>query len=87
MDFGNIDPMAYAALTFAIVGLVQFVRLIIKRDFEGAIVVAVSALAGALFAPFAAKEFGGHIGWFTGFLVGLNASGLITTTTRLGGNK
>lgn len=83
MEFlSQVDPVALGALTFAVVGVVQLVKSVMEKDYDTAVIVAVAGLAGAVLAPFA-----GNISWFVGLLIGLNASGLVTTVTRLGGSK
>lgn len=79
MDFSNIDPLALAALTFAVAGVVELLKRLFDKDWRTAAVIAVSAVAGAVLAPQA-----GDITMFTGALVGLSASGLITTVSHFG---
>lgn len=82
MDFSQIDPVTLASVTFAVVGFVQLAISLIDRNWRAAVIIAVSAISGAIFGSQI-----GNISWFTGMLIGLNASGLITTATRVGGNK
>jgi hypothetical protein len=78
MDFSHVDSLAYAALTFAVIGTITFVRALYARKWETATVIAAAAVAGWLWAS-AVKIPG-----FTGFLIGLNGSGLITTVSSFG---
>lgn len=79
MDFSNVDPVAFGLLTFAVVGFVQFVRSLFEKDWKAALIILTSGVAGAIFAPYA----GAGISWFVGMLIGFNASGVITTVSRV----
>ena len=70
-----------ASLGLAIVGAVELVKRLFDRDFRAAAIVAVSAVVGALLAPQL------DILWFQGMLIGLSASGLVTTASYIGGSK
>ena len=89
MDFANVDPVAVAMLTFAVVGFVKLYRSVAmvdpitgKRDWATAGTIVVAALAGAVLAPQA-----GEISWFVGMLIGFNASGVITAVSYFGKNS
>ena len=78
MDFlSSLNPMAVAALTFLIIGVVEFVRRLYAKDWMAATTIAVAGIVGALFATQV------DITWFQGLLVGFSASGLITTVSRV----
>lgn len=73
----SVDPVALAALTFAIAGIVELYSRLVDKDFKTAGVIAVAGLAGAVLAPQV-----GDITWFIGMLVGFSASGLISTVSH-----
>ena len=79
MEFNNIDPVALAALGLAVIGIVELIKRLFDRDFRAAVIIGGSAVVGAVFAPYA-----GDISWFSGMLVGLQASGLVTTISYFG---
>lgn len=82
MDFlNNVDPWAYAALTFAVIGFVQLYAKLVEKNWKDAGKIAVAAGIGALVSSQV------HVTWFIGLLIGLNASGLVTAVTRLGGGE
>lgn len=82
MDFlSNIDPVALAALTFAVVGFVELLNRVFDKDYRGAATIAVAGLAGALFSGAV------DITPFNGLLIGFGASGLVTLGTRVGGRS
>lgn len=76
--FDGLDVLAVALLGFAVIGTVEFVKRLFDRDYRGAAIIAVSALIGAIAAPYA-----GDVTNFQGFLIGLQASGLVTTASRI----
>lgn len=76
--FDGLSAVAVAFLSFAVIGAVEFVKRLFDRDYRGAAIIAVSALVGALCAPYA-----GDLTHFQGMLVGLSASGLVTTASRI----
>lgn len=76
--FNGIDGVALALLAFAVVGAVEFVKRLFDRDYRGAAIIAVSVLIGAVCAPYA-----GSVTHFQGALIGLQASGLITTASYI----
>lgn len=78
----KVDPIALTALTFVVISIVELIKRLYRKDFESVVIIAVSGIVGAIFAPYA-----GNISWFSGLLIGFSASGLITTATRLGGSK
>lgn len=77
--FQGIDPVAMAMLGFAIIGVVEFVKRVADKDYRSGIIIAGAAIAGALLAPQA-----GAITWFQGMLIGLQASGMVTTASYIG---
>lgn len=79
----NVDPVALATLTFAVIGFVRLYNSILDKDWRTAGTIFIAGLAGAIFAPFA----GGDLTWFVGMLIGFSASGVVTAVTRLGGQK
>ena len=80
MDFlSSVDPLQLAALTFAVVGAVKFVNSLYDRNYRTASTIAIAAVVGAILAPAT-----GDITWFNGLLLGLNASGLVTTVSKIG---
>jgi len=81
--FQGLDPLAVAMLGLAVVGAVEFVKRVFDKDLRGAVTIFVAALVGAVFAPYA----GTGLGWFEGMLIGLEASGLITAVSYMGGSK
>lgn len=82
MDFlSTLDPIKVAMLTFAVIGSVKLIGSLFEKDYKAAITIVVSALVGAVGAPFVG------VAWFAGLVVGLNASGLVTTATRVAGGK
>lgn len=72
-----MDTMA--SLGLAIVGSVELIKRLFAKDFQAAVIIAVSAGVGALLGP----QVG--IVWFQGLLIGLGSSGLITTASYVGG--
>lgn len=80
--FENIDPMAVALLGFAVVGTVELVKRLFAKDYKAAAIITASTIVGAVLAPQA-----GNITWFQGMLVGLQASGFITTAGYLVNSK
>lgn len=74
--FNGLDALAVALLGFAVIGAVEFIKRLFDRDYRGAAIIAVSAVVGALAAPYA-----GDVSHFQGFLIGLQASGLVTTAS------
>lgn len=81
--FQGLDTMAVAMLGLAVVGGVEFVKRVFDKDVRGAVTILVAAVMGAVFAPYA----GSGLGWFEGMLIGLEASGLITAVSYVGGSK
>jgi len=80
MEFlANIDPVAVAMLTFAVIGFVKFAMSLVEREWKNAVKILVAGIAGAILAPYA-----GNVSWFIGMLIGLNASGVITAASYLG---
>lgn len=72
--------MEIASLTFAVVGSVELVKRVFGKDYQSVAIIVVSAVVGALFASQV------DVSWFNGLVLGLGASGLITTASKLGGN-
>lgn len=70
----QVDPVAVATLVFAVVGFVELYKRVYDRDWRVVGIIAVSALAGAVFAPQV-----GNVSWFVGMLIGFSASGVVTT--------
>ncbi len=78
MDFLNgLDAMAVATLVFLVVGSVELLRRLWAKDWFAAATIVVSGLVGALFAHQV------NITSFQGLLVGLSASGLVTTVAKI----
>ncbi len=71
--------MEIAQLSFAIVGVVEFVKRLFDKDFRTAAIIIAAGIAGALLAPQIS------VTWFQGLLIGLGASGVVTTASYLGG--
>lgn len=76
ISLSSIDPISLAALTFAVVGLTEFVSRLLEKDYKTAIVIAAAAIGGAVLG----SQVG--ISAFYGMLVGLNGSGLISTVSH-----
>lgn len=82
MDLINLsDLTSIALLTFATVGAVQLVKALFRHDYEQAAIITVSALLPAVLAGFTSD-----ISSLQGAIIGLNASGLIYTASRIGTN-
>ncbi len=79
MNFSNVDPAVVAAIGFAVAGVTELVKRLFDRDFRAATIIATSAVVGALVAP----QAGPNITWFVGGLIGLSASGVITTLSYI----
>lgn len=77
--FSQLNPLAVAALSFAVIGFVKFADSLYKKDYQSAYKIAVAGLIGSVLAPFA-----GDLTWFQGLLIGLNGSGIITTVSYFG---
>ena len=73
--------MEQVFLVTAVVGAVEFLKRLQKKDYWAGLTIlvagAIGAVAGALSAP-------GVLDVWTGIVIGLGASGLITTVTRIG---
>ncbi len=76
--FDNISPLAVMLLGFAIAGVIELIKRLFDKDYRAATIIVGSAIVGALLAPFA-----GDVNWFQGLLIGLQASGLITTVSYI----
>lgn len=70
--------MEIASLTFAVVGAVEFVKRVFDKDFRSAAIIVVAGVVGAILAPQIA------VSWFNGLILGLGASGLVTTASLIG---
>lgn len=79
--FDSLDPLAVALLGFAVIGIIDFVKVLFDKDYKSASIIAAAAIAGAIFASQA-----GAITWFQGMLIGFQASGFVSTARRIGGN-
>lgn len=73
----GVNAAALAALTFLVVGVVELLKRLFGKDWQAVATIIGAGLVGAIFAPQAG------ITWFQGLLVGLSASGLITTVSRV----
>ncbi len=71
--------MEIAQLSFAVVGAVEFIKRLATKDFTTAAVILTAGVVGALLAPQIS------VTWFQGLLIGLGASGVVTTASYLGG--
>lgn len=67
--------MENVSLSFAVVGVIELVKRLFDKDFKSAAIIAAAALAGALLATQVEAT------WFQGVLVGLTASGFVTTAS------
>lgn len=80
MEFLNgIDAVAVAALTFLVVGSVELLKRLFAKDWMAAATIAVAGIVGGIFASQAGVTV------FQGILIGLSASGLVTTVSRISG--
>jgi hypothetical protein len=80
MEFLNgIDAVAVAALTFLVIGSVELLKRLFAKDWLAAATIAVAAVVGGVFASQAGVTV------FQGILIGLSASGLVTTVSRISG--
>lgn len=70
--------MENALLSFAVAAVVEFVKRLFSKDYQASVIIAGAAVVGALLAPYA-----GDYTWFQGMIMGLQASGLITTLTYI----
>lgn len=79
LDLG--DPVvAASALVFFVIGAVELVKQAFAQNWKAVVIIGVSALVGG---------FGGLlvlpvIGWVQGMIIGLSASGLVTTVQKTG---
>lgn len=71
--------METASLSFAIVGVVEFVKKVFESDFKTAAIIVAAGITGAFLAPQVS------ITWFQGLIIGFGASGVITTASYLSG--
>lgn len=69
-------------LITAVVGAVEFLKRIQARDFFAALTIFVSALIGVLAGFFGAP---GVVDVWAGLVLGLGASGLVTTAGKISG--
>ena len=72
--------VAVALLTTLVIGATELVKRIFDRDYRAACIIGVSALVGALGGLLLFDELGLAIG----LVVGLSATGLITTAQNVG---
>lgn len=74
--------MEIASLTFAVVGAVELVKRAFDRDFKSVAIIVVAGVVGAVLAPQVLVD-GVALTWFGGLVLGLGASGLVTTVSRV----
>lgn len=82
-DLGTIlaaGGVAITLLTTMVIGATELVKRLFDRDARGAAIIGVSALVGALGGLFLFEG----VGLALGIVVGLSASGLVTTVQKLG---
>ena len=77
--------MEIAALTAAVIGSVELVNRLFDKDYRGASKIGVAALVGALLAP-QVLVAGVALTWFGSLVLGLGASGVVTTVSKIGNN-
>lgn len=75
----SLSPIAYAILTFLVIGAITLVRKLYTKEYEDAAIIVVATLIGGL-----AGHYMVGVGGLLGLLVGLNASGLVTTAIKFG---
>lgn len=80
----NLNPdtvgLAMAMLTTMVIGSTELVKRLFDKDFRAAAIIGVSAVVGAFSGALLLPE----IGLVQGLVLGLGASGLVTTVSRIG---
>lgn len=74
-----VSPVAVGVITFVTIAVIKLVDDAFAKDWKTAVKIIGAALVGALVGHFTTG-----VGGFNGMLVGLSASGLITTAAILG---
>lgn len=74
--------VAVTLLTTMVIGATELVKRLYDRDYRGATIIAVAAVIGGLGGAFLFVE----VGLALGIVVGLSASGLLTTVQKFGTN-
>lgn len=72
--------VAVTLLTTLVIGATELIKRIFDRDYRAACIIAASVLVGALGGSLLFEELGIAIG----MVIGLSASGLVTTVQKFG---
>lgn len=84
MDAGNLAQVAAVSpfVIIAVAGATEFIKALWDKDYRTAVIIAVSAVIGALAGAFVIDG----LNVATGIMAGLAASGLITVAQKFGVN-
>lgn len=72
--------MEYVLVTTMVIGLVELVKALFDRDYRTAVIIIGSAVVGGVCGFFAVEG----LSVATGIVIGLGASGVISTAKRIG---